>query len=323
MEVAIDIDGPLVTCRAVSGGLSHEFVALTTAFPISGSLPAGRVTYAVGANHFGVRELENFRTPPAPDDAIVMRVRVQDAVLRVLQNVPGDEINVTLGSNFQQAFAQEGEDLAEKVRELSVARLPTPAPIQIERIRSLPRTVAAFLDWNWIHDETGRCQRTDRPNSMAALYVDIGPLQTTIARLSCDDESVDPSATRVLSRGWVDLAHSVEQALRVSHGMGTVRPSVLANILMTGGYRVRGKQQEALDLIDAAATPLLAEIKALVGELGGNDPVIVVGLPALRIATLLRGVLPREVLTSDAPAFANVRGLLKYASEPSFENETP
>jgi len=313
MDVAIDIDGPLVTCRAVGAGIAHQFVALTGAFRLSGPLPTGRVTYGLGQENYGVREPDGFDSLSQDGSAPAARVRIQDALLRVLQSVPGVEVNVTLASSFEQAVGQSGgEDPAESVRAVAVVRRPTPATLHIRSARSLPRTLAAFLDW--MNDDAGR-QRTDRAGSTTAIYVDVGPMQTMIARLSFDDESVvDPGATRVLERGWIDLARSLDVGLRENHAMGAVRPDVVANILLAGGYRLRGRHQRADALIAEAAAPLVAEIKALVDALAGSDPVIVVGMPALHVAALLGDTMQREVLTPDDPAFANVRGLLKYAA---------
>lgn len=232
MQVAIDIDGPLVTCRAVGGGIAHQFVTLTSAFRLSGPLPAGRVAYGVGQENYGVREPDSFDNMVLDASTTAVRVRTQDALLRVLQSVPGAEVNVTLASPFQQAWEQGGEDPAEAVRAIAVARRPTPAILSIRSARSLPRTLAAFLDW--MNDDAG-CQRTDRTGSSTAIYVDVGPVRTTIARLGFDDDSVDPGATRVLERGWGDMAQALVLGLRENHAMGTVRPDVVANILLSGG----------------------------------------------------------------------------------------
>lgn len=320
MQVAIDIDGPLVTCRAVGEGIAHQFVALTGAFRISGPLPSGRVTYGLGQEHYGVREPDGFGGLLLDTSAAASRVRIQDALLRALQSVPGVEVNVTLASSLQEALVQGGEDPAAALHESAVVRRPTPASVRIRSARSYPRTLAAFLDW--MNDDAG-CLRTDRAGSTTAVYVDVGPTQTTIARLSLDDDSVDPGATRTLERGWVDLAKALEVGLRENHAMGAVRPEVVANILLAGRYRLRGRHQRADALIAEAAAPLAADIKAQVDALGGADPVIVVGMPALHVAALLADTLERAVLTPDDPAFANVRGLLKYAAAVPVEGGTP
>lgn len=76
-------------------------------------------------------------------------------------------------------------------------------------------------------------------------------------------------------------------------------------------------------MIAEAAAPLAAGIKEQVSALGGTDPVIVVGMPALHVASLLGDAMEREVITPDDPAFANVRGLLKYAAAYPHEDPAP
>lgn len=310
MQVAIDIDGPLVTCRAVGTGITHQFVALTSAFRVTGPLSPGRVTYGIGDANYGVREPEGFDGLSLDVSEEARRVRIQDTLLRALQSVPGVEVSLTIASCLRDALAN-GEDPAAELRESAVVRRPTPANVRIRSALSYPRTLAAFLDW--MNDDAGSL-RTDRLGSNAAIYVDVGSNLTTIARLGVDDDAVDPASTRTLDRGWVQLAKALEDGLRENHAMGAVRPEVVANILLAGGYRIRGRHQRADALIAEAAEPLAADIRTQLMEFGGTDPIIVVGLPALHVAALLADTLDRPVLTPDDPAFANVRGLLKYAA---------
>ncbi len=311
MKVAIDIDGPLVTCRAVGAGGVCQFVALTTAHAAGPEV--GRVAYRIGETqkYFGVKEPSGLDDLPEADSPLSHRVRIQDALLRVLEGIPGTTVDVTLAASFQSALGAGGEDPAESLRSVNVERWPSPAAIRIGSSRSLQRTVAAYVDW--MTDDAGH-QRKDRDDNATYTYVDIGPSRTWVARLGSEDEAIDPNTTQCLDRGWLAIASALEAVLRESHGTASVRPSVVANILLSGEYRLRGRLLRADGLIAGVVAGLAADIQMQIDGLGGDDPVIVVGIPAGYVAERLAEQMTRPIIVPDDPAYANVRGLLKFAA---------
>ena len=309
-SIAIDVDGPLITVQATAPGGTLNFFALSTAYRIEGAQP-GRVLYDVVGKRFAVREAETFvptRWDMTPEGK---KVRVFDALLRVQRALPGSNVAISVATDFGAHLAGEmGEGDAADVGEPAIIRLPQPAHLSIASACSAPRSLMAGIDW--MTDDDG-FPRQDRV-APSMLLVDVGPKQTAIVRIIGGD-AIDEMASHVLPIGWLGVAEVVEARLVEAYGVSAIRPGVLAHGIYAGEFRVRGERARCDDLLVGSAKQLTDQIESAITDMEGIDPVVVVGLPALHLAAALEGRLHgRPVWVPDAPAFANVRGLLKFAA---------
>ena len=318
VSIAIDVDGPLVF--AIGHGLTPEDVhgqmVLSSALRAEGPLP-GRVVYGTEGERFTVRETDRFSQSSWDGTVAGHRVRVFDAVLRLQRQLVFRDIRVSLSTDFIPHLSGEAIEPADLWAQ-AVVRTPTPANVNVTGSLTLPRTLAAFVDW--INDDAGIKQQ-DRASIPRTVLIDIGAQDTTIARFIGGDDVDQSFVPLSLGQGWIEVAERLSAGLQHEHGVGTVGASTLVQILASGTYRVRGQNVRADTVIAQAAGPLVESIAASLETIGPADAAVVVGLPALHAAAMLEQVAPCPVLTPDEPAFANARGLLKIASFAAADTE--
>ena len=298
-EIAIEIDGPLVVVQAKGDGGVFAHLGLSSATRVEG-LRHGRVLYRLDGERFAVGEPGSFVPSKAScnDTKEGMAVRLHDAMLRVQRSLPGRDVRLIT----VRAFAEK-PDFAEQRDHLDsvVMRIPEPADLVVEKAWAIPRGLSAGVDSASFSESPG-----------SATIVDIGASQTWIIRFRDDDEgTVDPSATRAIPMGWLDVAKRVEATLTSRHGIQSIQPGAVVSLMSEGAYRLRGDRVRADQILGEATEVLAREIQSVLTEVGGDDAIVVVGLSALHLAAHLDNNLGgRQVRVPDAPAFANVRGAL-------------
>ncbi len=298
-EVAIEIDGPLIVVQAKSEAGTFGYLGLSTVARVEG-VRHGRVLYKVNGERFAVREPVSIADPTTSwdDKKEGLAVRYHDAVLRVQRALPGHDVRLITVRAFAERpdFTEQRDHL-----DFAVMRTPEPAQLNIDMAWAIPRGLSAGVDSASFGENPG-----------STIIIDIGASQTWVVRFKDDDEgSIDPSATRAIPLGWLDVAKQIDALLSAAHGFNGIRAGAVVNLLAEGVYRLRGDQLRADQLLGVATRSLAKEIKSALAEVGGDDAVVIVGLGALHVAAHLdQGLDGPRVRVPVAPAFSNVRGAL-------------
>lgn len=281
----------------------------TTVFPYSTS--EGK--YIIG----DLRESDSTSFDEYPMSAL-NRVIVAHALRRA--GVPGNfELCVCTGlpvKKFYMAGAMNKKLVKQKIANLlknDVKAMDGASIPKIVKHEVVSEGIATWMDIVMVRGENGKLTMDREQAAKRMAIVDVGGRTTDIAVI--EKGNLDTSRSSTINVGMLAIREAVAEALTEKYG---ITPSVDQMNEFVDHKRIKlfGKYEYAEDIFAVSAKSTVAriqsEVKRCLGSAADIDGVVFAGGTIEQIRPYIEGWFPHQIVAED-PAFANARGMQKYA----------
>ncbi|MEZ9708761.1 plasmid segregation protein ParM domain-containing protein [Vibrio breoganii] len=184
----------------------------------------------------------------------------------------------------------------------------------IVRHRVVPEGVAAWMDYVMQRDkDTGAIYQDEQRLTERVAVIDIGGRTTDIAVVLRGDVNMSKSST--IEAGMLAIEEYVKNAIHEEYDF---EPSLLQmnQLMATRKLTAWGEQYDVSSIIDDACKieveRIRAEVVSRLGSASDVDRVLFVGGTTAMLGEYLEGLFRHQIVVDD-PAFANARGMCKFA----------
>lgn len=247
------------------------------------------------------------------------RVRVHAAAARGLGARAGESVHLMASLPMKDYFtdANAASTLVELVQR-SFEHPTTSADdamlLPSLKVRVLPRTVAAFMDWAF--SPTGLL--LDPPQGVSSVVVvDIAHSGTTLAAFDAATQEMVLGSRIELPHGWSEALMALGQALLQKHSLDDLPVRAAINALLKGQYHRRGSVWSCVGPLEAAFAPLAQGSSQVIEQMVHahtlQKPMLLVcGPGASALGHLLRKSWGDAVTVPEEPEHSNARGMHKF-----------
>jgi len=218
-------------------------------------------------------------------------------------------------TRFYKGKAPNGALIAAKKANLlktDVRALDGTRIARIARHDVVSEAIAAWLDLV-LQRQGGEIVVNRDEASKKTAIVDMGGRTVDIAVLRDFNLDIDRSST--IEVGMLNVQETLRTSLSDRFDAEPTTDQ-LNRAMRTGVFRIFGKDEAVTDLIEPAKRQIVQSVRAEVmrrlKKAGDIDQVVFAGGTAAALRSHLEGWFPHQVISQD-PAFANARGMAKYA----------
>lgn len=187
----------------------------------------------------------------------------------------------------------------------------SPVPV-ITRHEVVSEAIAAWFDII-LRRVGGALQPDTDAAQMKTAIIDMGGRTVDIAVIQ--NYNLDTSRSSTIEVGMLNVQEKVQQLLE-SQFRSPLTVAQVNQAMNTGAVRMFGESRDVRDLVESAKADIVpsirAEVKRRLGTAADIDQVVFAGGTAAALRDHLDGWYPHQTI-SDEPAFANARGMAKYA----------
>lgn len=313
--IAVDVDAAL-TLTMLSDQSGATGIDEVIDGDGQGSFTAGVFTADGGLYH--VRAARRV-VPSEEITSPARRVRVHAAAARSLGARAGESVHLMASLPMKDYFtdANAASTLVDQVQR-SFEKPTTSADdttlLPSLKVRVLPRTVAAFMDWAF--SPTG--QLLDPPQDVSSVVVvDIAHRGTTLAAFDAATQEMVPGSRIELPHGWSEALMALGQSLLQKHALDDLPVRASINALLKGQYHRRGSVWSCVGSLEAAFAALARSsgeaIEQMIQAHVLQKPMLLVcGPGATALGQLLRSSWGDAVTVPQEPEHSNARGMHKF-----------
>lgn len=147
-------------------------------------------------------------------------------------------------------------------------------------------------------------------------FIDVGGKTTDFAVVVNGGQAIDPTRSGTSPIGALSLNVAVEQRLKAEFKVDQLTPSQVEKAVMTGNFRVFGKDNDCSAIVNEEKTVLANQIivstKRKMRDAADLEKVFFVGGGSLLLREQLKDLYPHAEFVEN-PQFANARGMFKIA----------
>ncbi|OCG90337.1 hypothetical protein LMG667_02670 [Xanthomonas euvesicatoria] len=311
--VAVDIDGPVLSCFALRSGEKNLLLEASSAIELNGPNPVGLTVYEADRKRFVVRAHADIGGE-GDIGLAARRVRQVDAVLRTGyadNHHPTVMVSSMPLADYFQSSGQASsavQDLEQRLTE-AVTRLPTPAAINLARFKVVPRTVGAFMDWAF--DDDG--EPVDPGAIEKLVVVDVGLTGTNVVGFDARTQEIDHTLMESKPGGFARSLSDAADMVSTHHGVEIPAGNTLLQAAIAGVYRFQGVRYSVERVLQKSLADTARWVADLVRVNATHAHVLVVGVGAKHLAAALLDEGVANVQLPDRPEHANARGMAKFA----------
>ena len=176
----------------------------------------------------------------------------------------------------------------------------------------IPEALAAWYDYVIVEQDDGVTLDADRVSVPVAI-VDIGGRTTDYVVVK--DQGILHASSGSLQCGMLNVKQHVTDGIQERFDLETLSEQLVSQAVENKVIRLRGKDHNVADLVDAAMREVVeqlhAETRRQLGLGVELDSILFVGGGTVALAENIANWFPHQVV-AEHPAFANARGMLKY-----------
>ncbi|HQT39604.1 MAG TPA: ParM/StbA family protein [Acidocella sp.] len=216
--------------------------------------------------------------------------------------------------HYYNAAAEKTAFIGRKIANLQKAVEPVAGKLQApfyKNIKVLPQSMAGYIDHFIDFAGNGRSSA-----KTTAAVIDIGGRTTDIAYIR-ESKNIDMKRSVTRNIGVLDVHALIDEGLRDRFARtDAAEKHLLDHALRNKTFFHRGVDKDVSDIVTAAVKKIEGDlaraVSSAVGQLDSIELVLLIGGGA-DVFLGLRDLIPHAEIPED-PAFANARGLWKYAA---------
>ena len=243
---------------------------------------------------------------------VIVQHALQDMGLsgQTVHAVSGLPVNSFYSNNGElrhKAIKKKQDSLKQSVQVCSDA-----LPVGISFHEVIPEALAAWYDYV-IVEQGGEAMLENDRMSVPVAIVDIGGRTTDYVVVK--DQGIIHGSSGSLQCGMLDVKQKVADGIQQRFDLERLSEQRVAHALETNSVRLHGKDYDVGRLVDSAKREvverILVETRRQLGMGVELDRILFVGGGTVALLEHITDWFPHQVV-ADHPAFANVRGMLKY-----------
>lgn len=251
----------------------------------------------------------------------INRVLVHHALLKA--GLAGANVRIVTGLPMNDYFVgskPNSDFIGRKVKSLMDSKVrnrnPSVKCASIIAHAVQPEAIAAFYDLLINAEGDVNAEIEELVANGAIGVIDIGGKTTDEAVIVNGGKGIDPSRSGTAQIGALSLNVAVEQRLKSEFKVDQLSPVQVEKAVLTGNFRVFGKDNDCSAIINQEksllAEQIIAAAKRSMRDAADLEKVFFVGGGSLLLRAQLQDLYPHAVFVED-PQFANARGMFKIA----------
>lgn len=314
--IAVDVDASLTLAQHDVRG---AVCGIDEVIPDDGQNSFAAGVFSTEGSTFQVRAARRV-VPDEGATSAARRVRVHAAASRHVRKADDSPLYLMTSLPMQDYFTESSaaSELVEQVQHSIEQSTTTGAEsdqvLPACKVRVLPRTVAAFMDWAF--SPSGDIL-TPPADVQKIVVVDVSHSGTTLAAFDAGTQELVPGSRVEVPSGWGAVLMSLGQALVARHALEDLPVRAAINALLNGQYHRRGSVWSCASLLSSAFVPLAELVTSAAASLVQvhelKAPTLLMSGPgAAALGEAVQPIWGDRILVPAQPEHCNARGMHKF-----------